>query len=181
MLTLYFSPGSSVMATHIALYEVGAAFEARATLLYQNAHRSPEYLAINAEGKVPTLVIDGRPLTEVAATLWYLARRYPGAGLLPQQGDVGPGDLRRGSHRTKRPTRPHAARQLRRDRAPRYGKPHRSALVLCGPPPAGIAWAFWCAAPAPGLWAKRQNLAGVALWCSGARTAFALGADLLPP
>lgn len=37
---------------------------------------------------MPTLVIDGRPLTEVAATLWYLARRYPGAGLLPQQGDV---------------------------------------------------------------------------------------------
>jgi glutathione S-transferase len=88
MLTLYFSPGSSAMATHIALHEVGAAFEARPTLLYQNAHRSPEYLAINAEGKVPTLVIDGRPLTEVAATLWYLARRYPDAGLLPQQGDI---------------------------------------------------------------------------------------------
>ena len=88
MLTLYFSPGSSAMATHIALHEVGAAFEARPTLLYQNAHRSPEYLAINAEGKVPTLVIDGRALTEVAATLWYLARRYPDAGLLPQQGDI---------------------------------------------------------------------------------------------
>ncbi len=88
MLTLYFSPGSSAMATHIALREVGVAFEARPTLLYQNAHRSPEYLAINAEGKVPTLVIDGRPMTEVAATLWYLARRYPDAGLLPQQGDI---------------------------------------------------------------------------------------------
>jgi glutathione S-transferase len=88
MLTLYFSPGSSAMATHIALHEVGVAFDARPTLLYQNANRSPEYLAINAEGKVPTLVIDGRPLTEVAATLWYLARQYPAAGLLPQQGDI---------------------------------------------------------------------------------------------
>ena len=87
MLTLYFSPGSSAMATHIALHEVGVSFEARPTLLYQNAHHSSEYLAINAEGKVPTLVIDGRPLTEVAATLWYLARQYPDAGLLPQQGD----------------------------------------------------------------------------------------------
>ena len=38
MLTLYFSPGSSAMATHIALHEVGVAFEARPTLLYQNAH-----------------------------------------------------------------------------------------------------------------------------------------------
>jgi len=51
MLTLYFSPGFSAMATHIALHEVGVAFEATPTLLYQNAHRSPEYLAINAEGR----------------------------------------------------------------------------------------------------------------------------------
>ena len=87
-LTLHFSPGSSSMATHIALHEMGVVFEARPTLLYQNAHRSPEYLAINAEAKVPILLIDGRPLTEGAATLWYLARRYPGAGLLPQQGDI---------------------------------------------------------------------------------------------
>lgn len=88
MLTLYFSPGSSAMATHIALYEIGVPFEAKLTSLHQGAHRAPQYLAINPEAKVPTLVIDGRPLTEVAATLWYLARRYPAAGLLPQQGDI---------------------------------------------------------------------------------------------
>jgi len=88
MLTLYFSPGSSAMATHIALHEIGVPFEAKPTLLHENAHRAPGYLAINAEGKVPTLMIDGRPLTEVAATLWYLARRYPDSGLLPQQGDI---------------------------------------------------------------------------------------------
>src|SRR5207247_6100405 len=75
MLTLYFSPGSSAMATHIALHEIGEPFEAKPTLLHENAHRAPGYLAINPEGKVPTLMIDGRPLTEVAATLWYLARR----------------------------------------------------------------------------------------------------------
>ena len=88
MLTLYFSPGSSAMATHIALNEIGVPFEAKLTALHENAHRAPGYLAINPEGKVPTLMIDGRPLTEVAATLWYLARRYPEAGLLPQQGDI---------------------------------------------------------------------------------------------
>jgi len=88
MLTLYFSPGSSAMATHIALYEVGVPFEAKLTSLHQGAHRQAEYLAINPEGKVPALMIDGRPLTEVAATLWYLARRYPEAGLLPQYGDI---------------------------------------------------------------------------------------------
>jgi glutathione S-transferase len=88
MLTLYFSPGSSSMATHIALYEVGAPFEAKLTELHKHENRAPGYLAVNPEGKVPTLVIDGRPLTEVAATLWYLARRYPEAGLLPQHGDI---------------------------------------------------------------------------------------------
>ena len=38
--------------------------------------QSPAYLAINPEGKVPTLVIDGRPLTEVAGILYYLARVF---------------------------------------------------------------------------------------------------------
>jgi glutathione S-transferase len=88
MLTLYFSPGSSSMATHIALHEVGVPFEAKLTSLHEDAHHRPEYLAVNPEAKVPTLMIDGRPLTEVAATLWYLARTYPAAGLLPQEGDI---------------------------------------------------------------------------------------------
>ena len=88
MLTLYFSPGSSSLATHIALNEIGVPFEAKLTPLHEKAHRAPGYLAINPEGKVPTLMIDGRPLTEVAATLWYLARRYPEANLLPQYGDI---------------------------------------------------------------------------------------------
>ena len=88
MLTLYFSPGSSSMATHIALNEVGVPFELQLTALHRDEHRAADYLALNPEGKVPTLMIDGRPLTEVAATLWYLARRYPEAGLLPQRGDI---------------------------------------------------------------------------------------------
>ena len=84
MLTLYFAPGSSSMAVHIALYEIGAPFEGKPMSFKKNDMRSPEYLALNPEGKVPTLVIDGRPLTEVAAILFYLARRYPEPGLLPR-------------------------------------------------------------------------------------------------
>ena len=88
MLTLYFSPGSSAMATHIALNEVGAPFELEYIPLYRQENRNAEYLAVNPEGKVPTLIVDDRPpLTEVAATLWYLARRYPEARLLPA-GDI---------------------------------------------------------------------------------------------
>src|SRR5438045_7513226 len=88
MLTLYFSPGASSMATHIALNEIGAPFELSYTPLHQHANRAAGSLGLNPEGKVPTLMIDGQPLTEVAATLWYLARRYPEAGLLPQYGDI---------------------------------------------------------------------------------------------
>ena len=83
MLTLYFAPGASSMAPHIALHEVEAGFEARPLSFARKEMRSPAYLALNPEGKVPTLVIDGRPLTEVAAILFYLARRFPSAGLLP--------------------------------------------------------------------------------------------------
>jgi len=83
MLTLYFTPGASSMAPHIALHEVGAPFESHAISLAKGEHRAPAFLAVNPEGKVPTLLIDGRRLTEVAGILYYLARRYPEAGLLP--------------------------------------------------------------------------------------------------
>ncbi len=75
------------MAPHIALHEVGAPFEGRPISLAKKENREPAFLAINPEGKVPTLLIDGRPMTEVAATLFYLAKSFPEANLLPQ-GDL---------------------------------------------------------------------------------------------
>ena len=83
MLTLYFAPGTSSMAPHIALHEVGAPFESRPISLVKKENRTPAYLAINPEGHVPTLLIDGRPLSEVAGILFYLSRSFPDAGLLP--------------------------------------------------------------------------------------------------
>ncbi len=83
MLTLYFAPGASSMAPHIALHEIGVPFEARPISFARKENRSPAYLALNPEGKVPTLLIDGRPLSEVAAILFYLGRHFPTAGLLP--------------------------------------------------------------------------------------------------
>ena len=72
------------MAVHIALLEVGATFEAHPVSFCRRENRTPAYLALNLEGKVPTLLVGGRPLTEVAAILFYLARRFPKAGLLPE-------------------------------------------------------------------------------------------------
>lgn len=86
MLTLYFAPGSSSMAPHIALHEVGASFEARPVSFARKETRTSQFLAINPAGKVPVLLIDRRPLTEVAGILYYLARTYPAVGLLPDNG-----------------------------------------------------------------------------------------------
>jgi len=87
VLKLYFAPGASSMAPHIALHEIGVPFESRPISFAKKENRTPAYLAINPEGKVPTLLIDGHPLTEVAAIVFYLARRFPEADLLPK-GDI---------------------------------------------------------------------------------------------
>jgi glutathione S-transferase len=84
MLTLYFAPGSSSMAVHIALHEIGVPFEARAMSFKNRDMSAPAFLALNPEGKVPVLLVDGRSLTEVAAILFYLAKRFPEANLLPR-------------------------------------------------------------------------------------------------
>lgn len=84
MLTLYFAPGSSSMAPHIALHEIGAPFEAKPISFAKKEPQSAAYRMTNPEGKVPALLIDGRLLTEVAAILYYLARKHPAAKLWPE-------------------------------------------------------------------------------------------------
>jgi glutathione S-transferase len=71
------------MAAHIGLHEVGAQFEGRAIALSQKEQQTEGFLALNPQGTVPLLLIDGRALTEVAAILFYLARQFPEAKLLP--------------------------------------------------------------------------------------------------
>ena len=83
MLTLYMAPGTSSMAVHIALLEIGVPFEMKRLSFRQKETKSPAYLAINPEGAVPMLEIDGRRLTQVAACLFYLAKTHPEAKLLP--------------------------------------------------------------------------------------------------
>ncbi len=88
MMKLYFSPSTSSLATHIALIEAGAPFELVPIILPKSENKAPGYLTVNPEGKVPTLITDGgKVLTEVAATLYYIAKKYPKAGLWPE-GDL---------------------------------------------------------------------------------------------
>ena len=71
------------MAVHIALHEIGVPFETKSLSFYEKEHRQPPFLALNPAGKVPTLLVDGTPVTEVAGCLLYLAKRFPESRLLP--------------------------------------------------------------------------------------------------
>ena len=77
MLKLYFSPSTSSLATHIALVECGAEYKLEPRLLSKQETRTPEYLAVNPNGKVPTVRDgDGAPMWESAAIVRYLGARY---------------------------------------------------------------------------------------------------------
>lgn len=82
-LVLHFAPDTCARVPLIALEEIGCPFEVEVVAFMKGQHRSPEYLAVNPSGKVPTLIIDGEPLTENVAILSWLAHRFPQAELLP--------------------------------------------------------------------------------------------------
>jgi glutathione S-transferase len=85
LLTLYYCDGSSSLASHIALEETGAPYEAQRIDIAKGEHRAATYLAINPRGRVPVLRLeDGDILTENVAILAYLGQRFPEVGLLPQ-------------------------------------------------------------------------------------------------
>jgi len=86
---IYHSPGACSMACHIALEEAQADYERVPVRLAERENRRPDYLAIHPRGFVPVLELDnGQRLTEAAAILLHIARRYPSAALLPEAGSA---------------------------------------------------------------------------------------------
>lgn len=85
--TLHFAPNTCARVPLIALHQIGCPYNLEVVAFMNGDHRSPDYLALNPKGKVPTLVIDGRPLTENVAILSWLAEEYPDANLLPETGN----------------------------------------------------------------------------------------------
>jgi glutathione S-transferase len=83
MFRLYYAPGTCALATHIALEEAGAPYEAVPVDFGSQAQRSPEYLAINPKGRVPALVTESGTLTETPGLLLFVAQRFPKAELAP--------------------------------------------------------------------------------------------------
>lgn len=83
MLTLYYSPGSCSLVSHIALEEAGAQFELACFPTAERATFRPEFLAINPRARVPVLSTGTATITENIAILGHIARLHPEAGLLP--------------------------------------------------------------------------------------------------
>lgn len=83
MAILYYSPGAASLLVHWLLIELGVPHELRVVDFASKQQKSPDYLALNPSGVVPTLVLDGRPMTEAAAIALYLAEEYPLAKLVP--------------------------------------------------------------------------------------------------
>jgi glutathione S-transferase len=80
---LYYAPDSCALASHVALEEAGADYEAIRVDFKTNQQRSSGYLAINPKGRVPALVTDQGILTETPAILFFIAQSHPEAQLAP--------------------------------------------------------------------------------------------------
>ena len=83
MLKLYYGVGTCALASHIALEEAGAKYDAVRVNLAAGEQRKPEYLAVNPKGRVPALVTDQGILTETPAILVFISQTFPQAKLAP--------------------------------------------------------------------------------------------------
>jgi glutathione S-transferase len=86
MYTLFWAPGAASLCVHWMLIELGVPHEIRKLDLEAGDNRKPEYLRLNPNGLVPTMLVDGAPLYESGALLTLLAERHPEAGFAPAAG-----------------------------------------------------------------------------------------------
>ena len=85
MYTLYYSPGASSMCVHHALIEADVEHRLVVVDIAAGQQREPAHLALNPQGLVPTLVIEGTAFSEAAPLLMMIATRHPIAMLCPPE------------------------------------------------------------------------------------------------
>ncbi|GAB1595755.1 glutathione S-transferase family protein [Lysobacter claricitrinus] len=76
MRSLYYAPGAASMVVHWLLIELALDVELRKVDTAAGEQKSPDYLALNPNGVVPTYVDEGRPMFEAAAIAMTLGDRY---------------------------------------------------------------------------------------------------------
>lgn len=85
-MVFYTNPMSRGRIAHWMLEEVGEPYRT-VWLDFGPPMHTPDYLALNPMGKVPTLVHRGAVVTECPAICAYLADAFPDAGLAPPPGE----------------------------------------------------------------------------------------------
>lgn len=86
-LTFYYSPRSNASRVRMSLTELGVPHETVPVDLEAGDQKKPELLALNPNGKVPTIVLDGAPMFESVAIQIALGERYGvEKGLWPRVG-----------------------------------------------------------------------------------------------
>ena len=68
----------------LALEEKGVAWESKYVDLFAFDQLKPDYLAINPDGVVPTLVYDGQPIQESVVINEFIDQAFPGPDLIPK-------------------------------------------------------------------------------------------------
>jgi glutathione S-transferase len=82
---LYFNPLSpNVRRVRLTAAVLGIELEEKLLDFSKGEHKNPEYLALNPNGAVPTLVDGDFVLTESRSIMQYLASKKPESGLLPK-------------------------------------------------------------------------------------------------
>ena len=80
---LYTNPMSRGQIAHWMLEEIAQPYNTHWIEWGKNGNRSPTFLEINPMGKLPTIVHNGKVVTEAAAICLYLADVFPEANLMP--------------------------------------------------------------------------------------------------
>ena len=75
---------SAAFRVRIALNLKGLPYEAAFVHLAKGEHRQPAYAAIDPQALLPTLLDDGRTLTQSLAIMEYLEEKHPSPPLLPK-------------------------------------------------------------------------------------------------
>jgi glutathione S-transferase len=86
-ITFYHNPMSRGRIAHWMLEEVGAPYTVQLIDFEKQENKSPQFLAINPMGKLPTIVHRKTVITEAAAVCAYLADAFPAAKLAPALDD----------------------------------------------------------------------------------------------
>src|ERR1700752_4509757 len=86
MYQLHYFPSNANAAPHMVLEELGLSYDLVLVDRAKNAQKSQDYLKINPNGRIPTLVDGEVTLFEAAAIVLHLVDQHPEAGLAPKVG-----------------------------------------------------------------------------------------------